>query len=132
MTNTSGKRYVIDSWAWIAYFDGARAGKRVDEITLNAETFTSAVTVAEVLSKAEREGKDTNKIFNFIVSLSKVVSVDADLASSAGLLHAHIKRDVHNFSLADAFTLQTARGVGAKVLTGDPDFKNIKDAEFLE
>ncbi len=132
MTSTSSKRYVIDSWAWIAYFDGTRAGKRVDEITLNSEAFSSAVTVAEVLSKSERQGKDTEKIFNFIASLSKIINVDADLARSAGSLHAKIKKDVPNFSLADAFALQAARSVGAKVLTGDPDFKGIKDAEFLE
>lgn len=132
MTSTSGKRYVVDSWAWIEYFDGTKVGKRVDEITLNAEAFTSAVTVAEVLSKSERQGKDTARIFDFIASLSKIINIDADLARAVGSLHARIKKDVPNFSLADAFALQLAKSVGAKVLTGDPDFEGMKDAEFLE
>lgn len=132
MTSTSGKKYVLDSWAWIAYFDGTEPGKRVDHIILSAEAFTSAVTVAEVLSKAERQGKNTEKIFDFMVSLSKVIDVNPDIAKAVGLLHAQIKKSSPNFSLADAFTLQTAKHLGAKVLTGDPDFKGIKEAEMLQ
>ncbi len=129
--STSGKKYVIDSWAWIAYFDGTEAGKRVDNVILNSEAFTSAVTVAEVLSKAEREGKNTDKIFDFMVSLSKIIDVNADIAKAVGQLHARVKKNSPNFSLADAFALQTAKYLTAKVLTGDPDFKGIKEAELL-
>lgn len=132
MTNTSGKKYVIDSWAWIAYFDGTEAGKRVDNVLLNSEAFTSAVTVGEVLSKAERQGKDTEKIFDFMISLSKIIDVNADVAKKVGLLHAQVKKSSSNFSLADAFALQTAKHLNAKVLTGDPDFKGIKEAEMLQ
>ncbi len=132
MTSTNGKRYAIDSWAWIAYFDGAAAGRRVDDIIRSSETFTSAVTVAEVLSKAERQKKDTEMIFDFMASLSKIVDIDAYMAKDVGQLHAQIKKSSPNFSLADAFALQTAKHLDAKVLTGDPDFKGIKEAELLE
>jgi predicted nucleic acid-binding protein len=36
-----------------------------------------------------------------------------------------------NFGLADSFVLQLARKVGAKVLTGDSDFKGLREAEYI-
>ncbi len=49
-----------------------------------------------------------------------------------GLLYAEIKAGNKNFGLADSFVLFTARKLGAKVHTGDPDFRGIQDAVMLK
>ncbi|MBI3858711.1 MAG: hypothetical protein HY296_00510 [Thaumarchaeota archaeon] len=67
-----------------------------------------------------------------ISSLSSVVGGDRSDAMMAGIIHAEIRREVPNFSLADAFSLQLARKLGGIVVTGDPDFKDVKEADFLE
>jgi hypothetical protein len=36
-----------------------------------------------------------------------------------------------NFGLADSFVLHAARKIGGRVLTGDPDFRGVKDAIML-
>jgi predicted nucleic acid-binding protein len=132
LTNTNSKRVVLDSWAWIAYFDGTEAGERVDEAISDSEVFTSPVSIAEVVSKAERKGKDAGEAFDFMVSLSKTVEMDAGFAKEVGRLHAALKRSRPNLSLADAFALQTARSLNARLLTGDPDFEGMKEAEMLK
>ena len=48
----------------------------------------------------------------------------------AGLLHARVRKGSPNFSLGDAFVLQLARKPRGKVMTGDPDFRGIREAEF--
>jgi predicted nucleic acid-binding protein len=50
----------------------------------------------------------------------------------AGEIHAIEKKLSPNFSLPDSFVLQLARKLGAKVLTGDPDFRKVKEAELIE
>lgn len=42
-----------------------------------------------------------------------------------------LKKSKLNFSLGDAFVLQSAKSVHAKVLTGDLDFEGVKEAEML-
>jgi predicted nucleic acid-binding protein len=122
-------RYVVDAWAWIEYFRGKHP-----EAKLKIETeyvITSAVTVAEVASKFSREGYNVEDAVGAISSLSKVVLVDTKSAKEAGVLHSQMKRTRPNFSLADSFVLQTARSANAKILTGDKDFKGLKDVIML-
>ncbi len=125
-------RYVVDSWAWIEYLDGTGAGAKVKSYIEKGTAYTSVVSIAEIVSKAARSGKDPNIALSAILSSSKVVDCDSNFAKDAGLLHADMKRSRSNFSLADAFALHTARSLHAKVLTGDPDFKDIADAILIK
>ncbi len=125
-------KYVIDAWAWMEYLDGSEAGNTAKANIEGGNSFTNIVTVAEVVSRVARREGDVDAAFNFIVSLSRIVTGDENFAKRAGLLHNQIKKSKHNFSFGDAFVLQTAKDLGAKVLTGDPDFDGIKEAEMLK
>jgi PIN domain nuclease of toxin-antitoxin system len=124
-------KYVVDSWAWIEYLDGSEIGKKVAMKLKAQEVFTNIVTIAEVISKVGRKQKDPDIAFRAMTSLSNIVAGDDEFAKRVGLLHSGVKKEVPNFSLGDAFTLYTAKSLSAKVLTGDPDFKGIKEAEML-
>lgn len=125
-------RYVVDSWAWVEYLDGTQAGNEVRSKLEKSKIFTNSVTIAEVISRAARRGKDPNVALEAILSYSDIVEVDETLAKEVGLTHAEIKKSRSNFSLADAFALQTARRYRARVLTGDPDFKGLKEATMIK
>ena len=129
---TPTPRLVIDSWAWLELFSGSEKGKSVDRaIGDAAEVYTTGITLAEVVSTAARRGRPTEDKIQAIRSQSKVTVASSEDAIEAGTIHAQIKEKVPNFSLADAFVLQAAKRLGAKVLTGDPDFRGIKEAEFV-
>jgi predicted nucleic acid-binding protein len=105
-------RYVLDSWAWIEYFEGSRKGERVKEIILDLrnDIFTHCVSVAEIISKARRKGLDTEAIWSSITSNSKILETGGEESKKVGITHADIKtKKNRNFSLADAFVLATAR-----------------------
>jgi len=126
-------KFVIDAWAWMEYLNGSAKGKAVHDLTQNEdnEVFTSAVSLAEVLSKVLRQGKDQTIAREALCQLSKIVVADEALASRAGELHAKIKRRTPNFSLGDSFVLATASIVNATVITGDPDFKGVAGVKFI-
>ena len=126
-------KYVLDSWAWIEYFQGSSKGKTVKEIILDArnEVYTHCVSVAEIISKAKRTGKDVEAVFAAIATDSNIVEASFDDSKNVGITHALTKTKNRNFSLADAFVLTTSRKIKAKVLTGDPDFKGIDEAILL-
>ena len=126
-------RYVVDAWAWIEYLVGSEYGSKLNEILDDdgSEVYTCAVTLAEVVSKVAREGRDVEVAYSLLLSNSQVMDADEELSKYAGLLHAEVKQKEKNFGLADAYVLATARKLKSKVLTGDAHFKNIKDAVLI-
>jgi predicted nucleic acid-binding protein len=98
----------------------------------NDETYTCAVTFAEVISKIARMGKDQKISYDVLQSNSQVVSVDEELSLQAGLLHCEMRKTEKDFGLADAYILATARKLRAKILTGDPHFKSLKKAIMIK
>ena len=125
-------KLVVDSWAWVEYLRGSEAGRKIRErISQGDEMWTSVVSLTEIVSKYRREGLSEQTAVEAIGSLSKLGVPDRGDAVEAGRIHADVKSKSPNFGLADSFVLQLARKVGAKVLTGDPDFDRLEDAELV-
>jgi predicted nucleic acid-binding protein len=127
-------KYVVDAYAWIEYFIGSESGAEVSAILEkeNSEIYTCAVTVAEIISKVAREGRDIKVAYDVLTSNSQVINADGELSKEAGLVHAEVRKMEKNFSLADAYVLATARKLKSKVLTGDLHFKGVKEAVLIK
>jgi predicted nucleic acid-binding protein len=125
-------RLVVDSWAWVEYLRGSETGRRVDAKLVSTEDlWTSVVSLTEVVSKYRRERIAEQAAIEAIGSLSRFGVPNRDDAIEAGRIHAEVKSKSPNFGLADSFVLQLARKVGARVLTGDSDFKGLREAEYI-
>ena len=126
-------KYVIDAFAWIEYLDGSEKGRKASETIENDanEIFTSSATVAEVVSKVIREGKEVQVALNQINNFSIVLNVTQALGVSAGQIHFDAKKKSKEFGMLDAFVAATAQSINAKILTGDKDFKHLKNAVFI-
>ena len=127
-------KYVIDAYAWIEYLIGSEAGGKVKSILEdeNNEVYACAITVAEVVSKTARDGRDFETAYDILVSNSQVVNVDEEISKEAGVLHSEMRRIRRDFGLADAYVLAVARRTGSRVLTGDPHFRGVKEAVLLK
>ncbi|MDP4012468.1 MAG: PIN domain-containing protein [Candidatus Nanoarchaeia archaeon] len=127
-------KLVIDSYAWIEYFDGTNLGLKVKDFfnDKNNTIITNAITITEVVSKAKRAGKDIKEIYEAMSNLSSIYNINDSLALEAGELHADIKSKRKHFSVADIFVLLTARKLNAKVVTGDEDFRGLKEAIMIK
>jgi len=125
-------KYVIDSYAWIEYFEGSAKGRVVQKVILEKhEIITSAVTVAEVISRMKRKGFEVDDIYLALTNLSQIEDTHALDAKDVGLIHAELRSKVKDFGLADAFVLAVAHQHDAKIITGDPHFKHMKNVIFL-
>ena len=126
------EQIVVDAYAWVEYLDGTRRGEKLrDLMESEAELYTSAVTLAEVVSKAARTGRDYKTAHKVIRGNSTIVNANELLSYETGILYAEIRNTIKDFGLSDAYVLETARKLNAKVLTGDPHFKDIGDAIML-
>ena len=125
-------KHVIDAYAWIEYLGGSASGKKVASILENnAEVYTCAITLGEVVSKVARMGKDEKIAHDVLLSNSQIIAVDDELSLQAGLIHCEMRRTQKDFGLADAYILATARKLESKIVTGDPHFQGIKEAIMI-
>ena len=126
-------RCVIDAYAWIEYLIGSKAGGKVRAVLEeeNNEVYTCAVTVAEVVSKTAREGRDFEAAYDILLSNSQVVNVDEEVSKEAGVLYMEMRKTKRDFGLADAYVLAIARRIKSRVLTGDLHFEGVKEAILI-
>ncbi len=126
-------RFVVDAYAWVEYLEGTPKGVRVRDLVENPGNMiiTSPVTLAEVLSKFLRKGKDPKPAIVALETNTTIPPLDSGLAKMAGEAHAEGRKRHPDFGLADAFVLATARSRNSKVLTGDPHFKGLPEAVIV-
>jgi predicted nucleic acid-binding protein len=126
--------FVVDSYAWIEYFRGSESGRKVKRLVEGGNSATPAIVVTELSSKLVRDirvGAETDdgrkQRLDFVRSTTPVVVMDGDMAVLAGEVDAKRKEKVRDWGLADSIVLTTARSVGAKVVTGDRHFADLRD-----
>jgi predicted nucleic acid-binding protein len=128
-------RYVIDSYAWLEYFMGTEAGRRVRQIidTEADEKLTPSICLAETYAKIlKTEDEEKAELRRaFIKSRSALIPLDEDLAVQAAKTDVAMKKKVQNWGLADSIVLSTARDRKGKVVTGDPHFRGLDEAQMI-
>jgi ribonuclease VapC len=121
---------VIDSYALIAYFDNEPGADAVTALIKEARDrdeplLMSVVNWGEVYYIVSRTaGKAAaDGALEIIDTLPiDIVPADRPLARSA----AEIKAG-HKLSFADCFAAALAKSAGAELITGDPEFKGLKN-----
>lgn len=125
---------LLDSWAWLELARGGPAAARVERVLLEVPvTYTCPIVVAEVYSAVARRVDDASarRQVAGIVEESTMVLHDEAQGLAAGALHAELRRTRKDFGMDDALVLAAARSREVKVLTGDPHFAGLPDAEML-
>ncbi len=120
-----GLRVVLDSFAWVEYFSGSKAGARVREYLETVEVLTPTIVMAELSEKYRRLGEELGPRFDFIRNRSRMVQLDDELARLAGETNFQRKKRVKGWGMADSIVLATGRQWRAKIVTGDPHFEDL-------
>ena len=111
----------FDSWAWVEYFRGSRAGQAVRAMVEGNEVlFTPAVCLTELKAKYVSEGRDPAERLQFIKLRTSITSVDSAVAEDAADLKSQ-----HRLHTVDALVLACARKSGGDLVTGDAHFKGL-------
>lgn len=122
---------LIDSWAWVEFFAGSRIGEEVRDYVMDEslEIIISSINLAEIYRIALDRFDESNAEMRRRAMLSRcfLIPVDEEIAIQGARF-----RHERNWGMGDALIYATAVREGAKVLTGDPHFKGLKDTIFLE
>ena len=124
---------LLDSSAWIEFFEGVGKYKRVAEVLKSEENHTCIVTVAEVVNWCLRNNLES-KIMEYIEGIakgSKILNLTVEITAAAGRLNFERKKFEKNWGMLDSLILSTALFYNLRVLTKDPQFKDLPDVEML-
>lgn len=120
---------MIDSWSWVEYFRGSKPGQRAKEyIEGEEDAVISAVNLAEVYRWVLRfyDEAQAEEARRTMTTKCTLIPVDESIAVEAARL-----RHSTQLGLGDSIILATARSVGAKIVTGDPELKAYRDVNYL-
>ncbi|MCQ3938650.1 MAG: type II toxin-antitoxin system VapC family toxin [Chloroflexi bacterium] len=122
--------YVFDTFAILAYFLAESGGGQVKELLRRAEIgeislAMSFINVGEVFYILSRE-QGRVKAHSILADLRSLPIQFYDAAEERILAAAQLKAE-YSISYADAFAASLAQELGALLVTGDPEFKAIKE-----
>jgi len=129
------KRYVLDSYAMIAYFEDERGAERVEQVLRQliqgkARGFMSVVNWGEVYYNTMRE-QGVAEAEKVILQLDKfpiqMVEVNKDLAYEAAKL-----KGKYRIAYADCFAVALSMELKAFLVTGDSEFKKLKERVSIQ
>lgn len=133
-------KIVVDSFAWLEIFLGTDKGRVATKFIDDAdEVCTPDVVLAEIARKYAREGADKRIVeqrLDAIAEVSRIIQIDRDVALECGSAFLDLRQEAkkkgpRDPSLFDAIILGSTRSIGAKVLTGDPHFKDCRETIWL-
>ena len=118
---------VFDSFAWIEYFKGSQRGVKAKEyVESRIPIYTPSICLTEISSKYLKEGKDPRDRIDFILERTLIIDIDHKIALKAAEIKNQLK--LHT---VDALVYAAAQAKSAPLVTGDSDFKNLPNVEFL-
>jgi ribonuclease VapC len=129
------KRYVLDSYAMIAYFEDAPGADRVAQVLRQlvqgkAKGFMSVVNWGEVYYNTMRE-QGVDEAEKVILQLDKfpiqMVEANKDLAYDAAKL-----KGKYRIAYADCFAAALCVRLKASLVTGDREFKKLKEGISIQ
>jgi predicted nucleic acid-binding protein len=124
------KRYVFDSYAMIAYFEDGVGADRVAQILRQliqgkAKGYMSVVNWGEVYYNTMRE-EGIAEAEKVILQLDKfpiqIVDVNRNFAYEAAKL-----KGKYRIAYADCFAVALSVKLNASLVTGDPEFRKLKE-----
>ncbi len=123
------KRYVLDSYAILAFFLGEPAGQQVKELLQQAQFSQitlglSLINYGECLYSVERRyGSQATLKLQMLLDALPISYYPAD---HQRVLSAAWIKAYHPLSYADAFAVALAQELQATVVTGDPEFHTVE------
>ena len=133
-------RIIVDAYAWVELFLGSLKGGRVRELIETGEdAYTPDSVLAELSRKYLREGNSEKLVTERLATVhaaSRVMPITPDLALAGSRAYFDLvenarRRKLRLPTLFDGLVLGAARLKEAKVVTGDPHFKDMPETVWI-
>lgn len=127
--------YVLDAFAFMAYFENEPGAERVEQILLDvrsgkARAFVSIINLGEVIYNIERK-HGLNKAQDTLALIQEMPIEVLPADDQTVFAAAHVKAN-HPISYADAFVIVAAQKLEGIIMTGDSEFQDVTELAQIE
>jgi|SRR3989344_6488064 len=123
--------YVLDTFAWIEYFQASKKGEIVKNLIENNKIATPIIIFAELADAYLRIGEELGERQNFIISKATIINLTTQACIEGAKIKIEMRKTEKDFGLIDGIIYAIAKDLKAKLVTGDSHFKNAKDVVML-
>ncbi|MFA5049378.1 MAG: PIN domain-containing protein [Candidatus Micrarchaeia archaeon] len=117
-------RYIIDTYAWIAYFNKKKFQKIIENEIVETPTIVVA-ELARTLFRKKIDQKQIDQLLNFVSKRGLILPLDIELAKKTGQIC-----EKEHLSLVDGIIYSYIDSNNCYLVTGDEHFKNKKNVYF--
>lgn len=124
---------LLDTWAWIEYFNGSEKGKKIKSILDEHYVAISAISLAE-LSKWFFQNKKSISFKTILYQIKKhsiILPLDESILIESGKNYISLRKTQKNIGMIDSIIYTTADLYGYSIITGDQDFKGLPNVEII-
>jgi len=128
-------RYVLDSYALVAYFQKEPGWQQVESLFQKAQSsevllFLSTINLGEVYYIVSIDFDDA-KAQTALSAIQHLPITTYDFSFEDVISAAKLKSAYH-IAYADTFAISLAQKLNATVITGDPEFKEVEELITIE
>ncbi len=119
---------LLDSYAWIELFSGSESGRKVKDLKVKGEFYTTKLNLYEVYYKTmERYGRaKADEFYEYMLQNATII----ELTDALVKLSAELKL-AYKLPAIDSITYAAARMVKATAVSGCEHFKKIKEKDVM-
>lgn len=118
---------LLDTSAWIEFFQGTERGKLVKNVLKIEQSFTSIITFAEISNWCIKNNIE-NKTKEYIEGMktgSQILLLNEAIIIASGKINYKRKKSVNKWGMMDSFILATSLFYNLKILTKDSYFSDL-------
>ena len=124
---------ILDTSAWIEFFQGTEKGKDVFAAIKKEQAFTSIVSFAEITNWCFKNNlkESVGQYLRAIKDGSQILPLNEQVMISAGKINYERKKTIGKWGMIDSMVLATSLSHNLKILTKDTYFRDLPNAEIL-
>ncbi len=122
---------LLDTSAWIEFFNGSTTGEKVKQLLSSETSYTSAISIAEVAKWAKQNGKDVDTYNEALKINSQIIPLEEYILKEAGMAYLELRKISEDIGMIDVIIYTTAQFHGLELITQDSDFKNLPGVKML-
>jgi predicted nucleic acid-binding protein len=124
---------ILDSTAWVEFFQNTEYAKFVVSAIEDTKSFTSVMTLAEISNWCckNNQKEAIPRLIESVKNATKLLDVSENILITAGKLNYERKKGGKKWGMVDSIILATAQTYGLKILTKDYGFRDLPEAEML-
>lgn len=122
---------LLDTSAWVEYFKGSEKGKRVRAILAESQTYTSAITFAEISKWLSENHLPLEIAIAQIKKNSIIIDLEENLLIESGRQYVFLRKIKLKTGLIDTIIYVSAILHDLTLITGDFDFQGLTGVEII-